>query len=47
MKMTDAKIILSATNEELERIQNDTLVLTQEKIQNDKIMTVKNVSQQG
>merc|ERR1711957_972291 len=37
-KMTDAGMKLSAKDIELERIRNDTLVLTQEKIENEKIM---------
>merc|ERR1712238_30016 len=36
---------LSAKDIELERIRNDTLVLTQEKIENEKIMREKNVIQ--
>ena len=44
-KMIDAEITLSAKNIELERIRNDAIVLTQEKIENEKIMRDKNVSQ--
>merc|ERR1712161_73541 len=40
-KMTDAEMKLSAKDIELERIRNDTLVLTQEKIENEKIMREK------
>merc|ERR1712238_252505 len=42
-KMTDAEMKLSAKDIELERIRNDTLVLTQEKIENEKIMREKDV----
>ena len=44
-KITNAEITLLAKNEELERIRNDAIVLTQEKIENEKIMRDKNVSQ--
>merc|ERR1712161_89771 len=40
-KMTDDEMKLSAKDIELERIRNDTLVLTQEKIENEKIMREK------
>merc|ERR1712238_348738 len=42
-KMTDAEMKLSAKDIELERIRNDALVLTQEKIENEKIMREKDV----
>jgi len=44
-KMTDAEMKLSAKDIELERIRNDTLVLTQEKIENEKVMREKDVIQ--
>merc|ERR1712238_24972 len=44
-KMTDAEITLSAKNEELERIRNDAIVLTQDEIENEKVMRDKNISQ--
>merc|ERR1711957_286056 len=44
-KMTVAEITLLNKNIELERIRNDAIVLTQEKIENEKIMRDKNVSQ--
>merc|ERR1712238_325604 len=40
-KMTDAEITLLNKNIELERIRNDAIVLTQEKIENEKIMRDK------
>merc|ERR1711957_899011 len=43
--MTDAEITLSAKNEELERIRNDAIVSSQEKIENEKVMKDKNISQ--
>merc|ERR1712161_58704 len=44
-KMTDAEITLLANDEELERIRNNALALTQEKIENEKIMREKDVIQ--
>merc|ERR1712161_64557 len=44
-KMTDAEITLLNKNIELERIRNDAIVLTQEKIENEKVMRGKNISQ--
>merc|ERR1712238_603927 len=44
-KMTDAEMKLSANADEIERIRNDTLVLTQEKIENEKVMREKDVIQ--
>merc|ERR1712238_339970 len=44
-KMTDAEITLSAKNEELERIRNDAIVLTQDEIENEKVMRDKNIIQ--
>merc|ERR1711957_702365 len=44
-KVTNTEITLSAKNIELERIRNDAIVLTQEKIENEKIMRGKNISQ--
>merc|ERR1711957_1065623 len=44
-KMADAEMKLSAKDIELERIRNYTLVLTQEKIENEKVMREKDVIQ--
>merc|ERR1712161_112034 len=44
-KMTDAETTLLANDEELERIRNNALALTQEKIENEKIMREKGVIQ--
>merc|ERR1711957_967549 len=44
-KMTVAEITLLNKNIELERIRNDAIVLTQEKIENEKVMRGKNISQ--
>merc|ERR1711957_877406 len=44
-KMTVAEITLLNKNIELERIRNDSIVLTQEKIENEKVMRGKNISQ--
>merc|ERR1711957_22844 len=44
-KMTDAEITLLANDEELERIRNNAIALTQEKIENEKIMREKDVIQ--
>merc|ERR1712161_53704 len=40
-----AEITLLNKNIELERIRNDAIVLTQEKIENEKVMRGKNISQ--
>merc|ERR1711957_622474 len=44
-KVTNTEITLSAKDIELERIRNDTLVLKQEKIENEKIMIEKTCTQ--
>merc|ERR1712160_36215 len=44
-RATNAEIALSTKNDEIERIRNDTIILTQEKIENEKIMREKDVSQ--
>ena len=44
-KMTDAEITLLANDEELERIRNNAIALTQEKIENEKFMREKDVIQ--
>merc|ERR1712161_35730 len=44
-RATNAEIALSTKNDEIERIRNDTIILTQEKTENEKIMREKDVSQ--
>merc|ERR1712238_360379 len=44
-RATNAEIALSTKNDEIERIRNDTIILTQEKTEIEKIMKEKDVSQ--
>merc|ERR1712161_186147 len=44
-RATNAEIALSTKNDEIERIRNDTIILTQEKTENEKITREKDVSQ--